>query len=41
MAGFEAQIEKAIEERDIPGCVLHAINRDGMLFRLVYDLNLF
>jgi hypothetical protein len=34
MADFEAQIEKAIEERDIPGCVLHAINRDGMLLRL-------
>lgn len=35
MAAFEAQIEKAIEERDIPGCVLHAISRDGTPLHVV------
>lgn len=29
MAEFEKLIEKAIADNEIPGCVLHAINRDG------------
>ncbi|KAF2738566.1 beta-lactamase family protein [Polyplosphaeria fusca] len=31
MAQFEKAIEQAIADQDIPGCVLHAINRDGSL----------
>lgn len=29
MADFEQAIEQAIVEQEIPGCTLHAINRDG------------
>ncbi|KAF2115080.1 beta-lactamase/transpeptidase-like protein [Lophiotrema nucula] len=29
MADFEQILQKAVEDQEIPGCVLHAINRDG------------
>ena len=29
MADFETAIQQAVDVQDIPGCVLHATNRDG------------
>jgi hypothetical protein len=34
MADFEKDIEQAIADEIIPGCVLHAINRDGGSYHL-------
>jgi hypothetical protein len=35
MADFETAIQQAVDAQEIPGCVLVATNRDGMIFPLI------